>query len=104
MKSLLLAVLILSGTAWAQKPNKAAEKPSEKKPAKEKVLDFKEQVIEGSIDFKGEETEHKSSPLFLQLGKGDSSVDSIVFKRSNFNDFHEVQMKQRLYLQTGAGK
>lgn len=69
------------------------------------VLDFKDQVIEGSVlDSKSESGARKSSPLFTGLGSGDNSMDSIVFKRSDFNDFHNVQMKQRVYVQSADGK
>jgi hypothetical protein len=74
--------------------------------AEANVLDFQDQVIEGTVDELTTEVSggRKGSPVFDELGKGDSSMDSIVFRRADFNDFHSVQMNQRVYIQSTEDK
>jgi len=108
----LLAVFVMASFFWMGNNTLADEvtpktkpPPSAKKHRPEnKVLDFNDDVIEGStIEPKNEPAgDRKNSPVFVELSKGDTSMDSIVFKRSDFNDFHNVQSKQRVYVQTSS--
>jgi hypothetical protein len=50
------------------------------------VLDFEAELIEG---------ERKSPDLFLQLQSGTPNLDAILFQRTNFNDFHNVEKHRR---------
>ncbi|MGZ3722468.1 MAG: hypothetical protein ACXVA9_06040 [Bdellovibrionales bacterium] len=104
MKSRLALILFLCSSCVAQGQVKAQAKPE--KTSENEILDFKDQVIEGSvIDAKSEASgARKASPLFTELGKGDTSMDSIVFKRSDFNDFHDSQIKQRVYVPPADNK
>ena len=52
-----------------------------------KVLDFNADVIEGEV---------KRPQLFFELGGDVKDLDSILYIREDFNDFHAVDMKKRL--------
>lgn len=62
----------------------AATTPGARK--KPGVLDFEAELIEG---------ERKSPDLFLQLQSGTPNLDAILFQRTNFNDFHNVEKHRR---------
>ena len=69
-----------SSTPSAPHPKAAGEK---NKPG---VLDFEAELIEG---------ERKSPDLFLQLQSGTPNLDAIMFQRTNFNDFHNIEKRRR---------
>ena len=92
----ILISLMLTFSAYA------ADKTKDKAGA---TLDFKDQVIEGDgpdekVDANGK---RKNSPLF-DPGKDDSSLDTIVFKRGDFNDFHDLQLRQHVMVQNPGGQ
>lgn len=51
------------------------------------VINFEEDVIEG---------ERKNPNLFLQLDMGTPSMDTILYLRNNFNDFHFYDKNRRM--------
>jgi hypothetical protein len=59
------------------------------------VLDFDADVIEG---------ERAQPDVFLEFGNEAQTMESVVFKRTDFNDFHEVSMKRRLKHLSLGGK
>lgn len=79
----LAAVFLLTTTALAE--DQAKPKPETKAPHKN-VLDFDSEVIEG---------ERKTPDLFLQIQSETTSLDSVLFQRTNFNDFHDLEKKRR---------
>lgn len=54
---------------------------------KTNVINFEEDVIEG---------ERKNPNLFLQLDMGTPNMDTILFLRNNFNDFHQSDKDRRM--------
>jgi hypothetical protein len=92
----LLFCLFLATNVWAQATDGGASTA-----AKNKTMDFEDDVIEGSTPEprKTEGTERLSSPIFMDLHSTDASVDSIIFRRANFNDFHNSDRKTRLHMQ-----
>ncbi len=62
------------------------EKPSKNVRSRPQVLDFEAEVIEG---------ERKTPNLFLQLEIDSPSLDSVMYKRRNFNDFHLVEVDRK---------
>jgi hypothetical protein len=89
--------------AGAEEAQPAEAQPTESKPAaaeaspnppptatkgkaKAGVLDFEAELIEG---------ERKSPDLFLQLQSGTPNLDAILFQRTNFNDFHNIEKHRR---------
>ena len=68
----------------AQKPEKGqkAEKPGKK--GNPSVLDLEAELIEG---------ERKAPDLFFQLQPGTPNLDAILFQRTNFNDFHDLEKR-----------
>ena len=50
------------------------------------VLDFEADVIQG---------ERKKPDVFLQLGKQNQTLESILFTRKDFKDFHKLEKKWR---------
>lgn len=50
------------------------------------VIDFEGDIIEG---------ERKRPYIFIQTGGDASSLDSMLFFRNDFNDFHESDKKRR---------
>jgi hypothetical protein len=75
MKTLLILVLLLGVVAV---DSLAAEKAD--------VLNFEGDVIEG---------QKKVPELFLQTDVQRLSLESVLYQRKNFNDFHAVDSKQR---------
>jgi hypothetical protein len=69
--------------AQAAKPAAAAKAA---KPARENLLDFEAEVIEG---------EKKRPELFLDIKAGDGNVGSGLYMRPNFDDFFAVDKKRR---------
>jgi hypothetical protein len=55
--------------------------------SKGNVLDFNASVIEGEL---------KRPQLFLELGTDIKDYNSVLLQRDDFNDFHALDMKQRL--------
>lgn len=50
------------------------------------VLNFEEDVIQG---------ERKSPNIFVQLDVGNPNLDTVLFFRNNFNDYHSVDKDRR---------
>lgn len=50
------------------------------------VLDFEADVIEG---------ERSSPSILIQMDLQSPNIDTLVFQRKNFNDFHQIDMKRR---------
>jgi hypothetical protein len=71
----------LSVAAVAQQNNKKA-----------KVMDFEADVIEG---------EKKSPSLFLEFQMEKADLESLLYMRTDFNDFHSAEMKKKLKYQNG---
>jgi hypothetical protein len=63
----------------------AAEKGAPSKP-KSTVLDFEADVIEG---------EKRKPDLFIQMEGSIESMDSVLYSRDDFNDYHELDRKWR---------
>ena len=59
------------------------------------VLNFEADVIEG---------ERKNPNVFIQLDIGTPNLDTVLFQRSNFNDFHAQDKNRRPLLQTRESK
>lgn len=84
------------GPAPAQKATPTTEKTTETPPnaaskkttrnSAPQVLDFDSDVIEG---------ERKSPDLFLQLHVDTPNLDTLLYQRRNFNDFHAVEKNRR---------
>lgn len=55
-------------------------------PPKSQTLDFEGEVIEG---------EAMRPDLFLQISTPDVNLDSIVYMRKDFNDFHKFDKNQK---------
>lgn len=70
-------------TSSAPTATHAKEAGTKNKPG---VLDFEAELIEG---------ERKSPDLFLQLQSGTPNLDAIMFQRTNFNDFHNIEKRRR---------
>ena len=62
---------------------------------KENVLDFEADVIEG---------EKKRPDIFLQMGNQKQTMDSVLYGRKDFNDFHRVDRRWRPTFHKGARK
>lgn len=55
-------------------------------PARPQTLDFEGEVIEG---------EAMRPDLFLQIATPDVNLDSILYMRKDFNDFHKMDKSQK---------
>ena len=94
----IIFVVFASVKVRAQEPSPeteaAVEKPvvekpvlgAKKAPQEPKVLDFEADVIEG---------ERKTPNLFLQLEVDTPNLDTLLYQRSNFNDFHDLEKDRR---------
>lgn len=51
-----------------------------------KVIDFEAEIIEG---------ERKTPTLFLQIGLEKPTMDTVLYQRKDFNDFHAVTKGRR---------
>lgn len=71
----LLIIFLILGTSIAR-----AQKPPTN------ILNFEEDVIQG---------ERKSPNLFIQLDVGKPNLDTVLFLRNNFNDYHIVDKDRR---------
>ena len=60
-----------------------------------KVLDFEAEVIEG---------ERKTPNLFLQLEAETPNLDTVLFQRENFNDFHLLEKARKPRYRSTRGK
>ena len=73
-------------------PEKAADTKADEKIEKPRkgqssaVLDFDSDVIEG---------ERKTPDLFLQLQVDTPNLDTLLYQRRNYNDFHELEKNRR---------
>ena len=83
MKSILL-ILILFNSSFAFSNE-----------AETNVLNFEADVIEG---------ERKNPNVFIQLDIGTPNLDTVLFQRSNFNDFHAQDKNRRPLLQSRESK
>lgn len=79
----------LAVLSWGQekkkemKPSRGQEKSSNQDPA---VLNFDADVIEGE----------KGGPsIMVQMDLQAPTMDTLVFKRKNFNDFHAIDRKRK---------
>ena len=76
---------VTAGAKATQAPAAGTAKVA--KPAKNsQVLDFDSDVIEG---------ERKSPDLFLQLQVDTPNLDTLLYQRRNFNDFHNLEKNRR---------
>jgi hypothetical protein len=80
----------MTGTAGAapptDKPKPAKTGTSPSGPVNPKTIDFEGDVIEG---------QKKAPDLFLQVEDQKLNLDSVLYLRQDFNDFHAVDSKQR---------
>ncbi len=84
MKSFLFLILILILSPHSYANDSEAN-----------VLNFEADVIEG---------ERKNPNVFIQLDVGTPSLDTVLFQRSNFNDFHAQDKNRRPLLQSREAK
>lgn len=67
---------------------------------KTQTLNFDADTIEGSkMEFQGDiiEGNRKTPSVFLELGSREVSLESLIFRRTNFNDYQEVEnTKQKI--------
>src|SRR4051812_17504597 len=59
----------------------AEERSPAASPGKDNVLDFEADLIQG---------ERRRPDLFVQLGSEQQSMESVLYARKDFNDFHRV--------------
>ena len=82
--SALGLICFLCAPAAAAEPSPiATAKPARTKGA---VLDFEADVIEG---------EKRKPDIFMQMEGGAGSIDSVLYSREDFNDYHELDRKWR---------
>ena len=81
---LVVGSLLLSVPTFAQDAGQMLPKSSKKE--KMNVLDFEGEVIEG---------ERKKPDLILQVAPQDLNFDNLLYNRSDFNDFLEVDQNTR---------
>ncbi|MBY0469930.1 hypothetical protein K2X30_02100 [bacterium] len=86
-----IAALLMPLSVWAEDPAQpapvtSAPSKASSKMANTQVLNFESDVIEG---------QKKAPELFLQTDTNRQALDSILYQRSNFNDFHAVDSKRR---------
>lgn len=73
---IVLTIFFVSNS-FAEENAKSAQKPN--------ILDFEADVIEGK----------KAKPdLFLQMDNGKQNLDSLIYMRSDFNDFQQQDMRR----------
>lgn len=80
---------VLSGALplWAQETKEPVKKAQTPAPSRQSnVLDFDADVIEG---------ERSGPNLLVQLDLQAPGLDTLVFQRKNFNDFHVIDMKRK---------
>lgn len=78
-----LMILILPVLCFAQSD---AKKQSKATPSSSNVLDFEADVIEG---------ERTAPSILIQMDLQSPNLDTLVFQRKNFNDFHLIDMRRR---------
>jgi hypothetical protein len=79
----LVVMFGIGPSVWAADKKAAAPAGSPDNPS---VLNFESDVIEG---------QKKAPDLFLQTDIHKPSLDSILYQRMNFNDFHSSDSKRR---------
>ena len=87
--TLLSLLLIAVAQAEVDELDKTiSETPEAKTPTKSSgnVLDFEAEVIEG---------QRKAPQLFLQMQIETVNLDSVVYLRKNFNDFHSLEKDRK---------
>lgn len=91
--SLLMLFLFYSNESFAEKVEKsnetkksAASKVAEPGKTNTNVLDFDADIIEG---------ERVAPSLFVQMDLGAPKLDTLMFQRKSFNDFHAIDMKRK---------
>lgn len=82
----LLVNLLPASPIAAPKKKSPMEKPKQEVKAKPNTLDFEADVIEG---------QRKAPELFLQTEVQKPSLDSVLFQRKDFNDFHAADSIRR---------
>lgn len=115
--SLARWILVLS--VLAARGVEAQELPELQEPREEKALEMKTETIDGNVmEMKGDvidgnvmemqgdviSADRKSSPVFVEPGSVDQGAGALIFKRPNFNDFHDPQKKWRVKAYNPGGK
>jgi len=104
---LILILLSNSLTLAAEKKIKVEPPPEVEVDEEKKTLtspnqtmNFEADTIEGSkMEFQGDVIEgtRKTPTVFLELGSREVSLESLIFRRTNFNDYQEAEKsKQRV--------
>lgn len=92
---LILVMISFKGYAGGKESKESADsgqksdtagKTKEAPKSKSNVLDFEADVIEG---------ERVAPNLFVQMDLGSPNMDTLMFQRKNFNDFHAIDMKRK---------
>lgn len=78
-----LLILMLPTISFSQTTSK---KPTKSTPSSSNVLDFEADVIEG---------ERMAPSILIQMDLQSPNLDTLVFQRKNFNDFHLIDMRRR---------
>jgi hypothetical protein len=84
---LILTLIGINESLYAEASKaKSQTKSTEVTKAKSNVLDFEADVIEG---------ERVAPSLFVQMDLGAPKLDTLMFQRKNFNDFHSIDMRRK---------
>ncbi len=75
---MIVITLLFSVWGFSQTDNKKGKSTN--------VLDFEADVIEG---------ERTAPSILIQMDLQSPNLDTLVFQRKNFNDFHSIDMKRR---------
>jgi hypothetical protein len=89
--SLSVIVFGLLGCCLAVPLALATEKKVDTAKENPAVLDFEADIIEG---------ERKNPQLFLQLGSTTPDLNTVLYMREDFNDFHNIEKKRKPRYQT----
>lgn len=77
---LILCPLVSLSQSEVKKPKAAAA------PSSSNIMDFEADVIEG---------ERTAPSILIQMDLQSPNLDTLVFQRKNFNDFHLIDMKRK---------
>lgn len=86
--SLLLISLALG-------PGQLVQAAANHPPRQQKTVKPKVDVIQGA---------RRNTKLFMDFDAHTPNIDAILFNRDDFNDFHSIDSKQRLYYQKVEAK
>jgi hypothetical protein len=78
-----LTILLLPTLSLSQSDAKKSTKPAS---TSSNVLDFEADVIEG---------ERTAPSILIQMDLQSPNLDTLVFQRKNFNDFHLIDMRRK---------